>query len=126
MKGLKRYLVIAAVFILVAVSASGAAYAISMFIKNISGIGQVNYTAAVGVDNIQVKSMTKVTVTLVSTPQTVAGKVYQADIYLDDVKQNLTQTVSWTAGQIPGGKKKLDFTTTSLATVTQIDAEVTE
>lgn len=98
MKGLKRYLVIAAVFILVAVSASGAAYAISMFIKNISGIGQVNYTAAVGVDNIQVKSMTKVTVTLVSTPQTVAGKVYQADIYLDDVKQNLTQTVSWTAG----------------------------
>jgi len=44
---------------------------------------------------------------------------------LYDGKWGVTQTVSWTAGEIPGTKKKVNFTGLNLAAVLVVEAEVT-
>jgi len=100
------------------------AYAISLFNKTLAGMGQMTYTNEVTITDIKVKSLSKVTVTIESSNATVADRVYTVALYLDDVKQVTTQSVSWTVIEIPGTKKKVDFTSLDLALVVSIDAEV--
>ncbi len=100
-------------------------YAISLFQKTLAGMGQMLYTNEVTVTDIKVASLSKVTVTIESNNSTVADRVYSAYLYLDDVKWATPQTVSFSAGEIPGTKKKVTFTGLSLATVSAIDVDIT-
>lgn len=100
------------------------AYAISFFTKTLAGIGQMTYTNEVSILDIKVKSLSKVDVTVESKSNTVSDRVYIVVLYLDDVKWTDTQTVSWTAEQIPGTKKKVSFVGLDLASTIVVDAEV--
>ena len=100
-------------------------YAVSFFQKTVAGMGQMTYTDEVGITDIKVKSLSKVTVTLESKASTVADRDYSAYLYLDDVKQAVPQPVSWDAGDIPSVKKKVTFDGLDLAATTVVDVEVT-
>lgn len=99
-------------------------YAIQIFQKTLAGMGQMTYTDEVTIADIKVKSLSKVLVTLESKDATVVDRVYSVYLYLDDVKQAVPQSVSWTIGEIPGAKKKVTFVGLDLAAVTSVDAEV--
>lgn len=99
-------------------------YVIDFFTKNVAGLGQMTYTDEVTVVDIKVKSLSKVVIELESNDATVVDRVYQVYLYLDDVKVEPAQEVSWAGGEIPGVKKKVEFTGLDLLLVDVVDAEV--
>jgi len=98
--------------------------AISYFQKTLAGMGQMTYTGEVDIIDIKVKSLEEIVVSVKSTDNTEADRVYQVYLYLDDTRWETPQEVSWAAEDIPDVKEKLYFTGLNLTDVTVVDAEV--
>ena len=80
----------------------------------IAGVGGTQYVDEVDVIYVRVTGPDKVKTQFESTATTEADYVYDAVLLIDDL-ETLTSIVSWTAGQIPGTKKTLTFSTSTTA-----------
>mgnify|MGYP001618652572 CR=1 FL=1 len=116
---------IATIAVLLAVGAAfyGVGYAFTQFYKQVAGVGTVEFVDQATVQDVSVIGADKVKVKVQSNSLTEAGYSYTVAFYLDG-EQVATQTVSWTAPQIPGVSKNLTFTGLALAPVTQYGVEV--
>jgi len=121
---MKKWLLTALVVLIVAISLATAAYAISMFTKNLAALGKVNFTDECTVEEIEVDDLTTIKVKLLSNANTVADRNYSVRLYLDGV-ETAGQLVSWLAGEIPGTRKTITFTGLSLSAVTTVRVDVT-
>jgi len=121
---MKRILIAISIALIIAISFGGAAVALSMFAKEVAGIGSMTFTDEVGIDDIKVKSLSEVRVTLVSKADCQADHVYTCYLYLDDVMWAVGQPATWMALEIPGTKIKVTFTGLDLGSVTDIEPEV--
>lgn len=120
-----RNLVIALAIVAGIIVASwGAAFAISSFYKQLTGIGNVEFNQEVTVSNIQVTGSDKIKVSLTSSATTIPATTYTVTLYLDYASES-SYTISWSAAEIPGTIKRHDFTGLSLASVSNINVEVT-
>ena len=121
---MKKWLMVILIVCLLSVAFGTAGYAISLFSKQVAGLGKMTFTDEVTIVNVKVKSLTKVNVDLESKGTTQVDYVYSVYLYLDDVKWPNAETVSWTLGEIPGTKKKISFTGLDLTIVLDVDVEV--
>ena len=120
---MKKIIIAISILIALAVSFGGAAYALSIFAKEIAGYGQIKFTSEVTVTDSSLDGASKVKIKLQSNVNTVADKVYNVRLILNGELVS-TQTVSWTAPQIPGNTKVKIFSDLDLSTVTIWDIEV--
>ena len=120
----KRSVRVLLLMALIALVLSGTAMAISMFTKEVAGLGKMTFTDEVTITDIKVSSLSKVKVWVESKANTQADHVYTVYLYLDDTKWPAGLQVVWAANQIPGVKQKLTFTGLDLSTVVEVDAEV--
>lgn len=119
----RKLLIFGLVGIILSVAGYFSAQAITMLYKQVTGSGNVEYSDQTTVSQVVVQGADKIKVSLVSTATTVASHVYTVELYLDG-NDTATQTVNWTAGQIPGTTKSVTFAGLSLAGVTDYSVEV--
>ena len=120
---MKRYLVSVLVSLSLALAFVSAGWAVTQFYKQISGVGNVDFNNEVTISDIQVTGPSRVTVRLTSNVETEADHVYSVTLYLDFVP-SASSTVSWTAPQVPGMTKMVQFTGLSLGAAGGIGVEV--
>jgi len=109
---------------LAALVLSGTAMAISMFTKEVAGLGKLKFTDEVAVVEIRVESLAQVRVQLESKATTQKTHLYTCYLYLDDVRWTTGQQVSWANAEVPGTRKWVQFAMLNLAAVSDVDAEV--
>ena len=113
-----------AVFLTLLAASAGVGIALTVTTFNLAGMGQLNFTDEAGVANIRVIDIGKVQVTLQSTANTVADRIYTVKLCLDD-DQAASCTVSWTQQEIDSNVNKvLVFASLDLSSVTLIGADV--
>ena len=122
---MRRLALILAIVIGVMFASYGVGYAITSFYKQLVGVGNVTFNQEVDIFNIQVTGPSSVKVITQSTANTEADYVYTVTLYLDFEAVAPTQTVSFTAPQIPDVKKTITFSSLSLGAVSDVGAEVT-
>jgi len=123
---LKKFAIAITLLLTFALASFGAAQAITALYKQVTGIGNVDYSDEVTVTNIRVTGPSKVQVTMVSNVTTVPDYVYTVTLYLDSVAVVPTTTVTWPLVQIPGVPKNVSFTGLTLGPVASIGVEVTK
>ena len=121
---MKKALMTIAILLGVTLAAGSAAYALTTFAKSIAAYGQVKWTDEVTVTASSLDGNDTVKVKLQSNANTVADRVYTIHLYLNG-EEAATQTVTWTAPQIPGNNKTKTFGGLDLAGITSWDIEVT-
>ena len=119
-----RKLLIALVFVLAIGFASwGVGYAISQLYKEVAGIGNAVFLDQVTVTDVIVSGQHVIRARLTSNAGTEADYAYTVALYLDSVEQ-ATDTVTWSAPQIPGTTKMVIFSSLDLSLVTTYGVEV--
>ncbi len=98
--------------------------AFGFFAKSIAGLAQDRFTGEVTITDTHASGNDKYTIWVQSNAATVALKVYTIHLYFDDVLQAQTQTVTWTALEIPGTVKKITFTGLNTSSVLIIEPEI--
>lgn len=122
---MKKWLLIALVSLVVALSLGGTAIALSMFTKNLAALGEMKFTDQCKVSEIEADDLTKVKVKLLPNANTVAGATYVVSLFLNGQYQD-EKTVSWTQAEIDAhAKKTLTFTGLDLSPVTTFKVEIT-
>ena len=122
---MRKWLLVVLVSLVVALSLGGAAIALSMFTKNLAGLGQMQFTDQCQVSEIEADDLTKVKVKLLPNVNTVAGVTYTVSLFLNGQYED-DQTTTWTQAEIDvHTKKTLTFTGLDLASVIVFRVEVT-
>ena len=122
---LKKWLLIAIVSLVVALSLGGTAIALSMFVKNLAGLGQMQFTDQCVVSEIEADDLTKVKVKLLPNANTMAGTTYTVSLFLNSQYED-DKTTSWTQAEIDAhAKKTLTFTGLDLVSVITFKVEIT-
>jgi len=109
--------------VLLTMLSAGTALAFTAFSKQLAATGNIEFVDEALVTDIIVKSQDRVVVQLESNVSTEADHIYTIELMVDD-ELIATNTATWAAGAIPGGKVKLTFTGLTLAGATDIDAVV--
>ena len=120
----KLTLPVIAVAVLLAGLGGGATLAANQLYKVVAGTGNVTFVDEVTVDDVHLTGPSRVQARLVASGTTIPDQAYTVKVYLDLVESGST-TVTWTAAEIPDGRKVANFTGLSLAVVESVSVEVT-
>lgn len=111
------------ILLAISLAAFSTAYAMTMLYKELSGVGNVDYNAEVTVTDIKATGPERIRVVLTSTATTEADYAYTINLFVNYTEVD-TDTVTWTAPQIPGTNKIILFDNIDLSTATNISVEV--
>lgn len=128
-KTYKKWLITLGLVILSSLVITGAAYAISFFVKNVAALGNYNYTGQVTIVDEDALNPTTFKVELRANQDTVADRIYTVKLYgLVGTEKTLlaSQDVSWTSSQVQNRTQKtIVFNGLNLAPYNNFYTEIT-